>query len=65
MGEIHKHSWNFIRTFIAEGKPKTMKRIIPTFVDSTNPTKVQMWIDARQEYALYHCVCGEKKQVEL
>ena len=61
----HEHDWNFIRTFIAEGKPKTMRRLEPAPVGSSEKPKIKMWVDTRQEYALYHCVCGEKRQVEL
>lgn len=61
----HEHSWNFIRTFIAEGEPKTMQRLVAAPVGSNEKPKMEMWVDCRQEYALYHCVCGEKKEVEL
>lgn len=61
----HVHKWNYIRTFIAEGKPRVMQQLQPTPIGSSEKPKMKMWVDARQEYALYHCVCGEKKQVEL
>lgn len=58
----HEHTWNFIRTFIGDGEEKIMQRMV---VDVSGEPVVQMYTDARQEYALYHCVCGEKKEVAL
>ena len=61
----HEHSWHFIRTFIADGKPKVMQRLEVPPVGSDEKPKVMTWMDARQEYALYHCPCGVSKNVEI
>lgn len=64
----HKHEWNLIRTFIGEGEPRLMKQmVVSTILDTEDnaPPKMRMWTDSSQEYALYHCVCGEKKGVKL
>lgn len=64
MSKGHVHDWQLIRTFIGEGKPKIMQRLVPSTTTASTP-KVQMWLDSRQEYALMVCGCGEKKEVRV
>lgn len=61
----HIHTWHLVRTFIAEGEPKVMQQVEPVAVGSTDAPKVKTWVDARQEYCLYHCTCGESKSVAI
>ena len=61
----HVHNWNLIRTFVGEGEPKIKQQMVVPPIGSDDEPKIKMWTDCRQEYVLYHCECGEKKEVEL
>lgn len=65
---MHQHDWQFEKTFIAEGKPKLMRRLVFPEISMVEGEyvcpKVEMWVDCRQEYARFICICGERKVVE-
>jgi hypothetical protein len=62
---LHNHHWQFIRTFIGVGKPRVVQMPVFSPIGYDKKPKIKMWTDCRQEYALYHCVCGQKKEVGI